>query len=510
MTLITTDAASRAVKLHNFFRDVLGGKRAIKTPNDARLFLEAICNQQPATVCIERICAKPNGLDAVRSAVRSDLSPDFIKSSTLVFINYLSDPAIKALVNGQLLQELLLIVVDPPTAWSAIVTLFLTRQIPEGNLRAFGWLAHEVLSFPSSVDVDLTDDLQSIVKDDGLLRSCAHETRELGYKVKHVLELKTASSLTTQSHTPGGRHDNDFADFRQILIYPTTDEFLSTATPFYRTVSEVSEIDENTRESVHLDNQYRLLREDMLAEFRSDLQIAMGKKKGNRKAMVLGNLWPIAIGHGDERRGKKCVVELQCHKGLEILSGKGAGEKRAFLKDHVSFLRNDAFGVLCRGENIFGFAFVERNVDQLVMDPPVVSLRFTDASSLEKALIALKMPVNVNFILVDTPVFAYEPILKGLKSKVEIPLAEHILHLGRSADFTPNSCISNFVAQLQEKRQTDGSVVMRDNDLIRLDKSQADSLLNALTTPVAQIQGPPGKLCFVKHRSLLSHGLTIE
>ena len=37
------------------------------------------------------------------------------------------------------------------------------------------------------------------------------------------------------------------------------------------------------RVAVHLDNQFRLLREDMLAELRNDLQISLKKKQGKRR-----------------------------------------------------------------------------------------------------------------------------------------------------------------------------------------------------------------------------------
>lgn len=494
----TTEDSARAGHLNGLFRGVLAGKRELKTPSEAKLFLEAVCSQQPAAVCIERLISKPTGMNAVRFSVRADLlSSDFITSSTLKFIDYLSDPAIKLLANGQFLKDLLLVLVDPPTAWNEIVRLFLAHQIPEDCMRAFAWLVHELISLPLTVDLDLVEDFQAIVNDGGLIRSSAHEAREFGYKAKHLLELKCSSNPTLKSYTPGGRHDNDFADFREICIFPTTDEFLSTETPFYRKMSEVDEVDEKIRETVHIDNQFRLLREDMLAEFRNDLQVAMGKKRGTRRSMTLGQFCPIGIDYGDENRGKRCVVELQCYKGLEALHKMNSGGRKSFLVDHASFLRNDALGVLCRDQTILGFAFVERNIDQLVLTPPVVSLRFTDAVSLIKALVALKAPHGINFILVDTPVFAYEPVLKALKSKVDLPLAEHILHLTQSRKFKPCNAVGALVAGLRELSDLNGSVTLPGHPFslsprICLDKSQADSLLNALTSSVTLIQGPPG------------------
>lgn len=465
----------------------------MRTAGKAKLFLDAACAQETASVCIERIVSKPAGMEAVRYAVRADLTPSFIQSSTLKFIEYLCDPSIKALANGQLLQGILLVIIEPPTVWRAVVALFLSHKLPEDCLKPFGWLVGEVMSLPSTVDLDLAEDFRAVVTDGHLLRSSTHETREFGYKIKHLLELKTSPHPTTGSYGPGGRHDNDFDDYRQIRIFPTTDEFLSTATPFYRKLSEVFEIDEKTRAVVYLDNQVRLLREDMLVEVREDTQVAMGKKKGSRKNLTLRNLWPVAIGHGDEERGRTCVIEVACYTGLEVLTKTNKHFRVGFLKDNASFLRNDSFGVLCRDQTIVGFAFVERNVDLLVKDPPVISLRFTDSISFEKALLALKTPDNLKFILVDTSVFAYKPVLEALQAIVELPLAADILRLNQSkGDFTPTNGVNKLVAILRKAAAPDGTTAL--GSKICLDKSQADSLINALTTATTQIQGPPGKL----------------
>lgn len=47
---------------------------------------------------------------------------------------------------------------------------------------------------------------------------------------KYLLEVKssaTASSTDSSESTAGGRHDNEFPDFREIAILPTSDEFES-------------------------------------------------------------------------------------------------------------------------------------------------------------------------------------------------------------------------------------------------------------------------------------------
>lgn len=53
---------------------------------------------------------------------------------------------------------------------------------------------------------------------------------------------------------PGGRHDNDFADFRRISIFPTRDELSSTIPPFFRLAKEIANVDPAERIGVYLDN----------------------------------------------------------------------------------------------------------------------------------------------------------------------------------------------------------------------------------------------------------------
>lgn len=486
----------RAGRLHGFFRDVLAGRRQLKTPSDAQLFIEAVCIQQPATVCVERIISNPAALEAVRNSVRLDLTPDFIQNHTFKLIGSFSDPGIKPLASGEFLRDVLLAIVEPPTVWKAIVGLFLGHKLPEDCLPPFAWLVSEIISMPPTVELDMLNDIKAIVDDGSLANASAHEVRELGYRIKRALEAKTTPRSSPAAYAPGGRHDNDFEDFRKVSIYPTTDELLSTELPFYRKMNEVFEGDETRRAANHLDNQFRLLREDMLAELRNDLQVAMGKKLNRgRRVMTLGELRPVKVSHGDHEWPKVCALAVTCYKGLEVLREKTPGARKAFLKDQFNFLRHDAFGVLCKDQTIFGFAFIERDEDLLSRSPPVVLLRFVDSASFGRALVALKSVQGVNFMLVDTPVFAYEPVLQALKGIHPFPLSSQLLNLENSKadDFKPAAMVIKILAELEAGRHPDGSVTMS-NSIVKthLDKSQAESIFRALRNVVTLIQGPPG------------------
>ncbi|KAK0737339.1 P-loop containing nucleoside triphosphate hydrolase protein [Apiosordaria backusii] len=500
----TTDNSARAARLRTLFRETISGTRQVRTPQSAQLFLEAIRIQEHPSSCIETIIGSTAGLDAMRDSVRADLSLRFLIASTLPFLQYLSNPGIKALADGQLLQQVLLVIAHPPTVWNTLVKFFKSHEIPDNSLSGFAWLALELLLLPPTANVDVIDDVRSISESKALLKSEGHVAREYGYMIQKVLRIRgSLDGGAPGTAGPGGRHDNDLADFRRISIYPTTDEFLSTQLPFYQTAVDVRETDLEKRPSVHLDNQFRLLREDMLAELREDLQVAMGSKKGgNRRSFMLGRLEPAGFDTGDSSRGryKPCTLLVRCFEGLHFLERMKPEERKKYLKDEPGLLRHQAFGVLCRDKEIFGFAFVDRDPDNLAKSPPIVSLQFTDDNGLRNAILALTLPKRelVQFILVGTPVFAYEPVLLGLQRSTDLALLDLLVNPSSIAtsDFTIKAGLRPLVAKLlrgSKALEDDGTVdIDTRNGTISIDKSQLIALITSLTRPVSLVQGPPG------------------
>ncbi|KAK3315659.1 P-loop containing nucleoside triphosphate hydrolase protein [Apodospora peruviana] len=496
------EESQRAGRLRGLFRAVLSGERAIKTSKDAELFLEAVRTQQPPSTCVEAIISSQGGLNAVRDSTRANLSAPFVCSHTLPFLRYLSDPAVKTLADGQLLQQLLVAIAHPPTVWISLLGLFKAGQIQEENMFPLAWLALELLLLPSKTGVDVSQDVQAIADGRVLLKSGDHATRELGYRIKNVLQFHSSSHQSIGATNPGGRHDNDHANFRDIEIYPTTDEFLSTQQPFYRTASEVFETDMARRPSVHIDNQFRQLREDMLAELREDIQVATGTRKGKRPPLTLGQLVPAELDVGDfAGRFKKCSLQVQCFSGLEFLQKLQPNDRRKFLKDQPTFLKHQSFGVLIWDKEIFGFAFVDRDVDLLAQSPPIVSLQFTDGQGLQKALFAFKLSrANpVRFFLVDTPVFAYEPVLTGLKEITDLPLHRYLVDPTSSNGELKDAplalrSISERLKRAKREMSPNGTVELPSSGpaKVHVDASQLEAIHLALTRSVTLIQGPPG------------------
>jgi hypothetical protein len=479
--------------LAKFFAPVLQGKRTVKNAADAKLFLEAICDQKDCTSCVERLVASPPALAALQSGLRFDVSPPFINQHTAPFIRYLSDPATKQVCSGQFLRQLLLIIAEPPTLWNALLSSYKDRLLAPDSVHAFAWLLLELALLPASSGVDILGQAQSVTADRSLIESPSHEIRTLGYKIEHVLRAKSSPAPADPGCAPGGRHDNDFPDFRRVAIYPTADEFVSTERPFYRRADAIAEAQQEHRVAMHLDNQFRLLREDMLAELRDGLQIARGQKKGRRSALVLRKLSADGITCGDEKRWKPCALALRCQSGLEQLTNLSPSQRKVFLSENKNFLKHQSFGCLTCGEEIVAFATVDRNIDALIMQPPLIVLQIYGDEAFKKAIFALKLSKDLDFFLVDTPIFAYEPVLKCLQEKVDLPLAEQLLALDAKADIPESPLIpDSVVQQLKEKKDDNVKHILKTAKDIRLDPSQMESLIAGLTQPLSLIQGPPG------------------
>lgn len=486
---------ARAGRLALLLRNVVNGNRTIRSANDAKLFFEAARSQPTPSSCIEAIVASKHGIEALQLAVRIDLSVSFICTQTLRLLAYMEDDQLKVTADGQILQRALEVFVKPPAFWNELVAAVRKGALDEEAFRVFSWFCLELLSLPETAEVDVTADISSIAQSKRVIEASSPETRKIGYKIQRLLQLRTSpTNKSTDGYAPGGRHDNDFMDFRKVAVYPTTDEFLSNERPFYRRAREVFEEDMAERPAVHLDNTYRLTREDLLGELKSDWQIAQGRKSGKRSALTLRKLEPAFLHLGHEKARKKCSLALRCFAGLEELGKKQQNARKKWLEDNKSYLRHQSFGALYRGQEIFGFAFVDREIDGLLEFPPVVILQFTDHRALRKALSALKTTQDIMFTLVNTPVFAYEPVLERLKDMKEFPLQEQLLDVSKSSDeYVPQAPIQKLIERLSS-RSSDLSIRNGQvNKTFHLDYSQRLSLINALSKKVSVVQGPPGQ-----------------
>jgi hypothetical protein len=486
--------ADRSAQLNKFRESVAFGKTLITNANRAKQFLEALCAQSDCVTCVERLSAKQPSLDALRLALRFDTSTNFINQSVAPFLKYLSDPAIKQISGGQLLHDIVVIIADPPTFWNALVKSQKDGALNEIAGYGFAWLLWELLSMPSNEAIDMTEVAKAVTNNSSLLESSLHETRVLGYKIQHFLKAKASSAnANPDAPGPGGRHDNDFVDYRETAIFPTADEFMSDAQPFYRQAREIAGADPEDRVGMHLDNQFRLLREDMLAELRDDVHIATGKKKGRRSPVMLQQLSLAGIECGEPKRWKQCALKLHCGMGMEKFAKLSAAQRKTYLKDNPRSLKHQSFGCLLQGDKIVAFAILDRDEAGLLETPPAITLQICGDNAVKKLLMALKGKDPVGYVQVDTPFFAYEPVLRCLQDMKDVPLAQFLL--GSSPDEASQTAIAINSVLLDKLRSEGSSSIQRlfkTDKPIDLDQSQMESLIAGLGQNVSLIQGPPG------------------
>ncbi|RDB20814.1 NFX1-type zinc finger-containing protein 1 [Hypsizygus marmoreus] len=481
--------SSRTTKLNKHLDAILYGRQQIN-PQNAALFIEAVCAQQDTPSCVTKIIASKSGLDAIQSAMRFTLTPAFFNGGATQLLSYLQVPTLKDVAGGSLLNEVVVKIVEPSIFWDPFRKSFATGSLEANGQLCFAWLLHYLVSLPSSVSSVYRDQAPLVL--DALLASSNNGVRTFGQKIKHILETCSTGALVSGQDGPGGRHDNDFVDFRHISILPTSDEVTSTDPPFLRrSVALEDPSTESTRQATHLDNQFRLLREDMLYEMREELQIAFKKKKGYHRHFVINGLTVMALHCGPDNRRCKWGITLGCWDDFPQL--KDVKDRKKALTENRNILRHQSLACLIADDDIVAFPTVNRDEDLLAKKPPVIVLQFEGEATTIKALLKLKTSQNIRLIQIDTAIFSYMPILKALQQTTTMPLSPELLL------WKENSIMSQteehptaLVQALRTNPQHDIQGLLKTKKSIRLDRSQAASLISGLMQKVSLIQGPPG------------------
>ena len=109
----------------------------------------------------------------------------------------------------------------------------------------------------------------------------------------------------------------------------------------------------------------------------------------------------------------------------------------------------------------------------------------------KKILFAHKAKGDLKYLLVDTPIFAFESILKCLQEKAKLPLAIELFEQS-DLDGTKHYNVTLHVVARRLKERSGNNIqdILKMEKAITLDMSQMDSLISGLTTSLSLIQGP--------------------
>lgn len=495
----------RASKLSNLFNAVLHGKRQIQGTNDASLFLEAAASQADSTnptAIIEELVNSKAGISGIQAAVRKSFKLDFITTSVAPFLKILQDPQIQFLADGIFLAKILDAILIPRSLWAELVSLHRDSKLQDAGLQAFAWLCVEVVSSESAALSGHQEDVKAIMQGTSFLEAESHEVRVFGYRIQKILGTRVgaAGAAAQGEHGPGGRHDNDFVDFRDINIYPTNDELLSKERPFLQRLDDVFEPSETPpegRTSAYLGWLFRLLREDMMHELREDLQVATGKVKSRKTPSSFG-LLRIVEAEDSGSRFRSHTIILECKRGMEYLGRMTAQKRKVFLASPTAVFKHGSIGALCLGETFVGFGFMVKDQQALQGGKTVFGLQMADGASLAKALAVLCGPKCNELVLyvVNTPTFAYEPVLKRLAQVKELPLDSHIVEQGAQRELEqPERMqirLQTMINAWENNSKIDFQTFFKTQQSLILGDAQLESMINGLKNPQALIQGPPG------------------
>ncbi|RAH75108.1 AAA family ATPase [Aspergillus aculeatinus CBS 121060] len=482
--------ATRSDRLTKYLSLIEKGKRRVERSADAKLFLESLSAQEDSLRCIERVLASPSLLEALQNSFRVDSSTEFVNTSAAEFLSYIRNPIIESFGNGQFLRQLVSCITNPRTFWTVFLQAHTSKKLSEHAELSFAWLLLKLFSSPGCSS-DFIDTAENITQ--SFLDSTFQEVRTIGYRIQNIAKTIRTKVDLDDSYRPGGRHDNDFEDFREISILPTPDEIASVEIPYYRRMCDVYNVSEAQRAVTHYDNQFRLLREDLLAELRNDLQIARGQKKGRRSAPPVRGLCLTGVGCGTDDRRRTCYLEFACTKGLPHLSSLPKADRKKLLDDNPHIFRHQAFGCLLSKMDIVAFVTLDRGSSDLPDDLPTLALVVSGTDALTRVFTCAKMGPAFTFLPVNTPIFAYEPILERLQQVMEFPLSQILLASEPKPELlTLDDNLATMVGQIQTTNGESLDAILATEMKVSLDDSQLQSLLNGLQQSVSTIQGPPG------------------
>lgn len=495
MTSSGSDDA-RVTKLSALFNKVVHDQRKLLTARDGKLFIEAICVQADPATCAHKLLSSPSGLSALQASVRFDTSVTFLNENAVSLLCYLQIPSLKAIGSGSVLAQLLLSMVEPPFFWDALTNSFKEGLLNQSASRAFAWLLLQLISLPgkSSSPYLTVARSSNILK--AILKSPDGETRILGTKIEHALPLDASELLNDTEVKPGGRHDNDHADYKEISIMPTADELLSKDRPFFRTADFINDPKiASSRHGIHLDNQFRLLREDMLADIRDELKILTGAKAGRHKGIIVDGLSVAGVEMGTARNRLPWGVVFNCKDELPQLKKVLPAKRKEYLKDNRHILRQGNMACLLINGEPAAFPTIHRNEDGLVEKPAAITVQFADDPTLSYALSKMKSTADIKLIQLDAATFAFEPFLRRLQEMNDLPLRDELLHWETGKDIGgPSFQPTQVIKALELRSGKDLKDVLRTKKSVILDQSQMNSLCACLFQRISLVQGPPGDL----------------
>ncbi|KAL8708732.1 MAG: hypothetical protein Q9220_006458 [cf. Caloplaca sp. 1 TL-2023] len=487
----------RTARLLKLFQAVNKGERNLSNSQDGSRYIEAICSQPDPAECINTLVSSLAGLKALQKSISFDVSDAFLNGQASTFLRYLQDSALENLLGGIILRQILESITEPSFFWHALLQAYNKGNLQPMAQKSFGWILVQLMSSPDPQCHPYLHIARSGVQD-SFLHSDDVALRAFGSRMRHILSVSgpTKSEVSGVGTDGWGRHDNDFADFREIAILPTADELTSKESPFLQYAEAIEDPDKiEQRLAMHLENQFRLYREDMLGELREEILVALGQKKGRHRGIIIDGLKVLGVSCGTDVKSQSWGIRLQCHRDLPHFHGVKPKDRKQVVESSQNLLRHQSLVCLILDGEVTAFPYIHRDVDSLAAVPSIIDVKFTGSASasIAKTMLKLKSSHIIKLVQVDTAIFSYEPILSGLQRMKTLPLAEELLFWSDGGPIPqPPRVPETIIKYLERHPQDDLQAIVQSSKSIVLDAPQRLSLIASLKQSVCLIQGPPG------------------
>jgi hypothetical protein len=255
-----------------------------------------------------------------------------------------------------------------------------------------------------------------------------------------------------------------------------------------------------SREAIHADNQFRLLREDMLGEIRDEIRKFTGAERGHHRRIVVDELRLAGVEMGIERKRIPLGIKLRCKAELPQLRKIDADKRTRYLSDNKHILRHGNMACLLLDGEPAAFPTIHRIESEISQTPATITVQLPNDSTLSYTLSKFKTAENIQLVQLDSAIFAYEPFLKRLQQMREIPLSDELLKWEDGSGLGVNPFgPQRLVEMLKSSAGKELQHLLRAKESVILDESQTDSLCASLSQRVSLVQGPPGKSMFDWH-----------
>jgi hypothetical protein len=335
-------------------------------------------------------------------------------------------------------------------------------------------------------------------------------------KPSSVSNPTVAACWVTDTIPPGGRHDNDHRNYRNIRILPTVEELTCVTKPYLPLANGENTFIEDPEASL-LDSNFRLLREDAVSAMRKNIAQTANCTWKNASIVGLhvgerGSMSTVSFIIRCDSRGKTnwkgsralmhgSVVAL-CRENIPIRMGTINVRRDEWLNAPsgpmigVVFQSTEEFNASI--EEMVHNASIDHSIDHLRKE--LVSAGSNDGHRRRlngRLGVHIGRLISFDLVEVSKSFFSYQPILKTLQAMESIPLSDELVGSSPGTvskpDYLPEKVTlpqgKDFRAYECSFSEWSSSDITKATSL---DMSQAEALRHALTARVALVQGPPG------------------